>query len=527
MKERLITSLIAAIVMAGLKAEVPVGIPKLIVGVTIDQLRNEYIEAFASLYGTKGFKRLQKEARIYLSTEYPYIPTDIASSISTIYTGTVPSVHGIIGSQWLDRKTLRPIKSTDDRSFIGYFTSESTSPQNLLASSVTDELKQATSGKGLVYSISPSREVAVFSAGHIADGAFWLNDETGKWSGSTYYGAFPYWLSKYNDTQALDLRIKGRTWYPSLPTTDYQHLPLPSSQSDFQYTFSDYKSEQYKRFKETPLVNDEVNRLFEYLLEHTEVGKDNVPDMITLSYYAGTLSGKESASTTLEIQDAYVRVDKSLGELIDLIDKKVGLQNTLFLLTGTPSKHVFEAPRTNHKIPAGEFHMQRCVALLNMYLVATHGEGEYIEASYRNELFLNRPLIEKKGLTFNKLQEEISHFILSMSGVQAVYSSTDLRRGAWFPHIENARNNFHPQRSGDIQIALQPGWSLFNEYDQYTYTAYYGTLSVPVFFFGNGVKPSVVYTPVSITTIAPTLAGILRIRSPNAAITSPLWEVMR
>ncbi len=527
MKERLLTSLLAAIVITGLRAQTPSAPPKLVIGLTIDQLRTDYIEAFSAIYGQKGFKRLLKEGRIYYNAEYPLRKADASTSVATIYTGTTPSTHGISGNQWMERNNLRTVKSVEDKSFIGLYTSENSSPQRLLASTITDELVIATAGKSLVYSIAPTREMAILSAGHAANGALWLNDETGKWCGSTYYGSFPLWASQYNDTQALDLRIKKRTWYPSLPITSYKQLPFPINKQDFQYTFSDTKSEQYRKFKTSPLVNDEVNRLFEFLLTHSDIGKDNVPDMVTLSYYAGAYDNQSPANIPLEMQDTYVRLDKSLGELLELIERKVGFQHTLLFITGTPPTPEATLPDPKYRIPTGEFHIQRCTALLNMYLVAIYGQGQYVEATYDNELYLNRKLLEGKKINVAEIQRKAADFIASMSGVKAVYAAHDLTYGAWNPHIDKIRNQYNARNSGDIYIELLPGWSLLNEYNRPLNSSHEATLSVPVFFWGYPVKSGTVYTPISIGAVAPTVATSIRIRAPNAASATPLWDLFK
>src|SRR5574344_281042 len=134
---RLLTSLITLFAFAGLQAQ-PLESPRLIVELTIDQLRTDYLEAFSSLYGEEGFKRLWREAMVIRNLHYGYKNKDRASSIATIYTGSNPSAHGIIGESWLDVTTLRPVYCVDDPAFMGTVTNESSSPSKLLVSTVTD-----------------------------------------------------------------------------------------------------------------------------------------------------------------------------------------------------------------------------------------------------------------------------------------------------------------------------------------------------------------------------------------------------
>ena len=118
----LLTSLITVLTFTGLQAQSLPAAPKLVVGLTIDQLRTDYLEAFSSLYGEKGFKRLWKEGRVFHNAEYTFCGIDRASAIAAIYSGTTPSMNGIISQRWMDASTLRPVNSTDDTAFMGYYT---------------------------------------------------------------------------------------------------------------------------------------------------------------------------------------------------------------------------------------------------------------------------------------------------------------------------------------------------------------------------------------------------------------------
>ena len=177
----LLTSLITVLTFTGLQAQSLPAAPKLVVGLTIDQLRTDYLEAFSSLYGEKGFKRLWKEGRVFHNAEYTFCGIDRASAIAAIYSGTTPSMNGIISQRWMDASTLRPVNSTDDTAFMGYYTDQTVAPTKLLTSTIADELKIATQGKGLVYAIAPDCDAALFAAGHAGNAAFRLNPNTGKW----------------------------------------------------------------------------------------------------------------------------------------------------------------------------------------------------------------------------------------------------------------------------------------------------------------------------------------------------------
>ena len=394
MKKGLITSILA-LTFTGLQAQPLPATPKLVVTLTIDQLRTDYMEAFSTLYGEKGFKRLMREGKVFYQTEFPFNGTDRASAIAAIYSGTTPSMNGIISQYWMDASTLRPVNCVDDGAFMGNFTDENSSPSQLLTSTIADELKVATRNKGLVYAIAPSRDAAVLAAGHTGNGAFWLNENTGKWCSTTYYSEFPWWVSQYNERKSPDFRIRDMVWEPAHPINKYTFLPEWRDQP-FKYKFDSERRNKFRRLLTSPFINDEVNLLTEELLEKSTIAKDEIPDLLALTYYAGNYNHKSTQECAMEMQDTYVRLDRSIAALLDLIDRKVGLHNVVFCITSTGYADP-EAPDLGlYRIPGGEFYLNRCATLLNMYLMATYGEGQYVETYHNQQIYLNHKLIENK-----------------------------------------------------------------------------------------------------------------------------------
>lgn len=527
MKGRILTSLLAVMAIAGLQAQEIPAVPRLVVGLTIDQLRMDYIEAFSAMYGERGFKRLWKEGRIYRNAEYDFVNVDRSSAIASIYTGTTPNIHGIVGNAWLDRASLRVTNCVDDTGFMGIYTSESTSPVRLKVSNLSDELTIATQGKSEVYSIAPTREMAVLSAGHASKGAFWINDDTGKWSGTTFYGNFPTWVSDYNDRQGLDFRIGNISWAPYLPVTFYKYLTTETKQVTFKHKFDDARRDKYRKLKTSPYANEEVNRLVNACLTATSIGLDYVPDLLNLSYYAGNYDHKPATECPLEMQDTYVRLDANIAELLEIIDRKVGLNNTLFFITSTGYADPDPIDPQQYRIPTGEFHIKRCAALLNMYLVAIYGEGQYVEAYHDQEIYLNHKLLEQKQLDLPEMLNRSSEFLVQFSGVKEVYSSQRLMLGSWTPELDKIKNRYYPASSGDLWIEVLPGWTVVRDYSLDTKVVRHVYTSAPLFMMGWNVRPEIIHTPVKIGHIAPTLAHFMRIRAPNASSLPPMTDIRK
>ena len=520
----LLTSILTVLTITGLQAQPLPATPKLVVGLTIDQLRTDYLEAFSSLYGEKGFKRLWKEGKVFRNAEYNFSKVDRASAIAAIYTGTTPSMNGITANQWLDISTLRPINCVDDPAFMGNYTDESSSPALLLTSTIADELKIATRNKGLVYAIAPFRDAAIFAAGHTGNGAFWLNNNTGKWCSTTYYTEFPWWVSQYNDRQAVDFRIGDMTWTPVHPMEKYIYLP-EWRDTPFKYKFDDDRNNKYRRFITSPFVNDEVNALAEEALNKSSIGMDDITDLLALTYYAGNYAHKSVQECAMEMQDTYVRIDRSIANLLELLDRKVGLQNVLIFVTSTGYTDSESSDSGLYKIPGGEFYLNRCAALLNMYLMATYGEGKYVETYHNQQIYLNHKLLEQKQLNLTEVQEKSAEFLMQFSGVNEAYSANRLLLGSWTPEIHKIRNGYHRKRSGDLVIDVLPGWSIVDENSHENKVVRHSFIPSPLIFIGHSVKPAIIQTPVTIEHIAPTLAHFIRIRAPNACNSAPITDL--
>ena len=527
MKGRFLTSLLAVLAVAGMQAQDVPAVPRLVVGLAIDQFRMDYMEAFSAMYGERGFKRLWKEGRIYRNAEYDFVNVDKSSSVASVYTGTVPMYHGIIGDAWLDRTSLQVTNCVDDTQYMGIYTSESTSPFRLKVSNLSDELMIATCGVAETYSIAPTREMAVLAAGHASKGAFWINDETGKWSGTTYYGNFPSWVTSYNDRQGLDYRIGEMVWGPYLPVTAYKYLTTETKQITFKHKFDDERRNKYRKFKTSPYANDEVNRLVNACLNATRIGQDFVPDLLTLAYYAGNYDHKSAVEYPMEMQDVYVRLDVQIGELLDIIDRKVGLENTLFFLTSTGYTDPYPVDDKQYRIPTGEFHIKRCSALLNLYLAAIYGEGQYVEAFHEQEIYLNHKLIEEKHLSMSEVLARSSEFLVQFSGVKDVYSSQRLMLGSWTPDLDKVKNRYHVAASGDLWLEVLPGWVIARDHSMDTKVVRNVYTSAPLVFAGWDIRPEIIHAPVKIGHIVPTLTHFMRIRAPNASSLPPLSDIRK
>lgn len=518
----LITSLITALAITSLQAQPNAAKPKLVVGVTVDQLSTELIEAYWELFGDNGFKKLWRNGLVYKDTEFNQSKVDRASAIATVNTGTIPYIHGIISSEWLDKSTRQPESSVYDRNYMGNYTSFSSSPSKLLCSTITDELTRESDGTAIIYSIAPTADAAILLAGHAANGVLWFNTETGKWCSSTYYINYPVWANRFNEGNSINYREGDLVWTPFLSPEKY--LPTNSKYKEaFRYNLlTPNNGDRYKKVVESPIINHEIIKLVSDLFDQSEIGQDQITDFLQLAFYAGNINIPNNLNT-VENQDTYVRLDHCISQLLAIIDKKVGLHNTLLYLTSTGYKKEIDEDK-NYNIPQGEFYLNRSSALLNLYLAAKYGEGQYIEAYNDLQIYLNHQLIDKKNIELHQLQFDAAQFLLEISGIQNVYYSTDILLNSANADSEKnrIRNSYYKGRSGDIILEIQPGWKVYNNSNKVEQIVSYAAIQAPTIFLGRDFKSQIIYAPIKAEAIAPTIAKSIRIRAPNGAKHKPI-----
>ena len=235
---KIITSLIAILVVTNLEAQQRT--PKLVVCITVDQLRGDYIEYFYNTFGERGFKRLMNEGLVYNNIRFEFSDIDQASAFATLFTGSNPCFSGIAGDKTFDFEKEKEVSILNDPEYLGNYTKENYSPKNLFSSTIGDELKIASQGRSDVYSIAPDAESAILSAGHAANGAFWMDNTNGKWATTTYYKGIPWYVDRYNNgPESLASRLETMVWTPTLPMEKYNAFPYVLDDLPFRYTFSE------------------------------------------------------------------------------------------------------------------------------------------------------------------------------------------------------------------------------------------------------------------------------------------------
>lgn len=519
-----IPTLIALMAVSGLRAQEAPQLPKLVVSIVVDQLRGDYLQYFTPTFGERGFKRLMNEGVVYHQVEFGFPNIGKSPSIATIYTGAYPYYNGITSDQYYNFETKKKISPIHDETYLGNYTSDRFSPLALLSSTFGDELKVASEGKADVYAIAPDAEQAILSAGRNANAAYWLDNYNGKWATTTYYKDVAWYVDQHNTNQSAT-SYPEQTWTPAL--SSYSGFPYTKNTQTFKHSISRSDQDKYLKFKQTPFINTEITNLAATFFKYADFGKRSSPDLLTITYYAGDYSYKTLPEPySLEIQDLYYRLDKEIERLLDLIDEKVGKRNVLVVLSST-GYYNSEVNTSNNLSTYGEFYPNRCTALLNMYLMAIYGQGNWVNGYYNNQIYLNKKLIENKEIKWDDILKKAAEFVAQFSGVQDVTTADqwlfdDMGRSVEF------RRGMNKKISGDIFIELQPGWIAIDEnQNPKTVSVVNQAVLSPLFFFGGNIKNQHVFRKVKATQIAPTVTHVLRIRPPNGCKDAPLDEFLK
>jgi predicted AlkP superfamily pyrophosphatase or phosphodiesterase len=516
---RVLSSLVAFFSITALCAQNPAGeVPKLVVGITIDQLRGDYLEMFRHTFGQKGFNRLLANGLVYSNVHYDFPNLDKASTITTIFTGANPSYHGITAEKKYIVAQNREEFSFFDDNYLGNFTTDKRSPLPIKVSTLADELKIASGGQSDIYAFAPDASQALASGGHAASGAYWIEDVTGKWATTTFYKNKQPIVDQYNrSAQSLTNTIGSITWRPAIDIARYNAFPYTKNRYNFQHYFGLDKKDNIRLFKQSPYVNREVAEMAIKVLESSSLGQRMNPDYLALTFYAGNYEKALDKNYSVEIQDTYYCLDQELGKLLDAIEATVGIKNTLIFVVSTGYFNEQETLPEGMVTSGGDFHPDRSQALLNMYLMALYGREQWIKKYYNCQIFFDRKLLEDKKIDLVEFQQKAAEFLVQSAGVQDVITSHQMLHGAYNENVQYYRNGYYKGVSGDLFLELQPGWKVIEPQSSDSYRVRYNAVVSPVIFFGSNIKPQKVERTIEATEIAPSVAYRLRIRAPNAA----------
>jgi predicted AlkP superfamily pyrophosphatase or phosphodiesterase len=537
--------------------------PKLILQITVDALRGDLPGRFSNVLGDGGFRYLMEQGINYTSAQYQHANTETIVGHTSLATGTVPAAHGMVANVWFDRELDRLVYNIEDPDYrlltVGADVDSKTeidptqraakvegrSPNNILSSTFSDEMAVHFAGRSKIFAVSVKDRGAVSLAGH-AGKAFWFSKASGEFVTSNYYyQQYPDWVNEWNARKPFTA-YAGKSWELMHPQAKYlfgdaddrdYETDFPGFERTFPHAYGNTDDKYFTTRLTLSPAGDELTLDFaKTLLISEQLGQDNVPDYLAISFSSTDYVGHLFGASSLETEDNMARLDRTLTDLFEFIDQEVGLENTLIVLSADHGQP--EVPGHLHELDINNAHYFDTEALDKtpaiMALKKQFGLGEeLIEAFFQPYLYLNHDLIREKGLDQGQVEQAVAAELLKFDGVAYAVSSTALRTDN-LPDTLMTRSilrNFHPKRSGDIYLVFEPN-VFINDFDGLTVASTHGSpwrydTFVPVIFAGAGLSSATVSRPVTPYDIAPTLAAYLGMKPPSGAIGIPLPEVLK
>lgn len=505
--------------------------PKLVVGIVVDQMRYDYLPLYWDEFEEGGFKRLVRQGFSFTNNHFNYVPTYTGPGHAAVYTGTTPSINGIVGNSWYDRSIDGSMYVVSDSTVSPVGTKSSAgkmSPANLLSTTVTDELKNA-SPESKVIGVSIKDRGAILPAGHLGDGAFWYEGKTGNFISSSWYmSELPGWVRKFNQ-RGLARELSNKTWKTLLPIDQYDEsnrddTPYEGTSGDekkpvFPHELGNYSEDSYGAVKGSPFGNTLVKELAKSAIKAEKLGADNTTDFLSVSFSSTDYVGHQYGPHSIELQDTYLRLDRDLADLLNFLDKKVGKGNYLVMLTADHGVVDVPAELKDKNLPGGYFDSDRVLEELSQYLKKNYGEADWIESYANQQVYLDRKLVANEGLSLKKLQMDVADFLLQFKGVK----STNTAHNFQYRTYSNGQQamyqrGFLYKRSGDVYIQLKSGW-LDSDYPTGTShgSPYNYDTHVPLLFYGWKVPQGESSRRTVIPQIAPTISTMLDIALPSGS----------
>jgi len=497
---------------------------RLVLLIAVDQFRYDYLTRFRGDF-TSGFKRLLTQGAVFTDANLEHYPTVTAIGHATMLSGATPSVSGIIGNDWFDRATGTQVQSITDTTVkpIGAPDAATASPRRLLVSTLGDELKLASGAKKgsetapRVIGMSLKDRAAVMPAGRGADAAYWLDTKSGAFVSSTYYMPdVPAWVKAFNDRHVADTHL-GQEWAPlSPPAISLKQLPKERGTPFYEAVFA------------SPFGNELLLEFVTNALTHERMGQRGVTDLMSVSFSSNDSVGHTYGPESPQVRDITIRTDRILGQLLDRVDKAVGLQHTLIALTADHGVAPLPENLAARSMPGGRIENKDLFGAIQKGLEAKYGPGQWLASTAGSSPYLNYGLIAEKKLSAEEVRRVAADAALAVPHVTRVYTRDQLLRGDVGDDRIGRRvvRGFNVQRSGDLEIILEPFWmratSGTTHGTPYNYDAH-----IPLVLMGPTIKAGVYSDPVALNDLAPTLATILNVQPPSGSSGRVLTEAIK
>ena len=536
--------------------------PKLILQITVDQLRGDLPTRYYDRLGDGGFRFLWENGVVYRNAHHAHANTETIVGHTTLATGAHPSGHGMVGNLWFDRETGFTTYNVEDPDYrlltqgadVDAGTeidptqraarTDGRSPAAILVTTFSDELRSNTGGKAKVMGISVKDRGAISLAGHSGT-AFWFSKASGEFVTSTYYlDQYPDWVNAFNDSRPTQ-RYANASWellqdqdsylFGATDDRDWE-TDVAGFGRVFPHSFGDGTSPYFTTWLTLSPAGDQLVLDFATkALVEEQFGRDETTDYLSVSFSSTDYVGHIFGPSSLEAEDNILQLDRTIADLIAFVDEQVGLDNTLIVLSADHGGPDAPGYLKSMGIPAGYIEPETWDRQTAIDRVKKQFEikGDLIETYEHPYLYFSTDVKNNERIDHEALEAAVADELSKFPGISLAVSSSALRKGN-LPDTHLYRsvvNNFNSKRSGDVFIVFEPNWFI-NDFDGLTVAAthgspwYYDTY-VPIVFAGMDLPVRVVDRKVHTIDIAPTLSAYIGIRAPSGSVGAPLQEVLQ
>ena len=515
--------------------------PRLVIVIAVDQLRADYMDRFRGHFGAGGFNLLLDRGARFARARYEHSTTSTCPGHAVILTGSYGNVNGIIGNDWYDATRGAEEYCAADRTvqLIGS-SGEGRSPKNLIGATVGDVLKVQTGGQSRVVTVSAKDRSAIMLGGHLADAAYWMEDTL--FVTSTYYTeALPDWARDFNRSGAVTA-YRGRQWERLLPVGAYGMVgpdDVAAEEDDagrrtFPYQIggrSTTHAQFLDAFDQSPFGNEVVADFAMRMMTAEQLGRDSVTDVLGVSFSANDRVGHAYGPDSHEVMDVTVRLDRVLERLFAFVDREVGLENVLVVLTSdhgvAPMPEVVTAG--NAKAGARRIHPGSVEAAVVTALDTRFGAAgaAWIAWHDQPDLHLNTTLVAERGVDLAEAERVARDAVAAVPGIHLALTGTERAAQRRAGARTGDAYSYHPGRSGHVYYHAAPYYYVDDDVTGADHGSRWGyDQQVPILWFGSRVTPGTYYTDAAVADIAPTISAMVGVLAPGASQGRVLAEML-
>jgi predicted AlkP superfamily pyrophosphatase or phosphodiesterase len=535
--------------------------PRLVLQITVDQLRADLPLRYYDRLEEGGFRYLYDDGVVYRNAHHAHVNTETIVGHATLATGTHPSIHGMVANLWFDRETGFATYNVEDSNYVlltegadvdedteidptqASARSEGRSPSAILVTTISDEIRSSNGGQSKAVGVSVKDRGAISMAGHSGT-AFWFSKATGEFVTSSYYlDKYPDWVSEWNG-RAMFRKYANTSWellneqgtYLFGDSDDREwETNLGSFGRVFPHPFGSAESPYFTTFLTTSPVGDELTLSFaKAAIAGEALGQDEITDYLSISFSSTDYVGHLFGPSSLESEDNILRLDRVLAELFTYIDEQVGLDETLIVLSGDHGGPDAPGYLNSMGIPSAYVDPEGWdqASAIDRLKKKFRIKGDLFELYSHPYLYFGNEIKNDPKIDLAALEAAVVDELIAFPGVSLAVSSTALARGGLPTNelYDAALRNFHPKRSGDILVVFEAN-HFINDFDGLIVSSTHGSpwnydTHVPVVFSGPGIEAQVVDRRVHTVDVAATIAAILNIRAPSGSVGVPLREVL-